>query len=296
VVNEPLDRAYAACAALAEAHYENFPVASRLLPPAMRPHIAAVYAFARFADDIADEGHEPPASRTDRLAAWQQRLHDQVRVPRAPVPTAARDDLIIAAAAHTIETCGLPLSLFDDLVSAFAQDIMTNRYGSWSEVIDYCRRSANPIGRLVLLIGGYRDDLLCRSSDSLCTGLQLANFWQDFGRDWRAGRLYVPADVRDEAGASEADLHEGRLTAPWAAALAVCIARTRSCFEQGRYVCDAVRGRLRLELRFTWLGGQRILERADARRFSLLTVRPALSAADLPALMWQAACWRPVTA
>ncbi len=257
----------------------------------MRPHIAAVYAFARIADDIADEGDEQPAVRTVRLRAWQQRLHEQVRTGTVPAITAERDDLVLAAVAHTIATHDLPLSLFDDLVSAFAQDITTTRYDSWGALLDYCSRSANPVGRVVLLIGGYRGDDLARSSDSLCTALQLANFWQDFGRDWRAGRLYVPAEIHREAGASECDLAEGRMTTAWADALGRCIARTRTCFAQGRSVCDAVGGRLRLELRFTWLGGSRVLDRADAVRSALLVVRPTLGVRDLPALAWQALRW-----
>ena len=117
-----------------------------------------------------------------------------------------RGDLILAAIAHSIRSLDLPLRLFDDLVSAFGQDTMTTRYASWSDVLDYCRRSANPVGRLVLRIAGYRDEALDRSSDALCTALQLTNFWQDFGRDWRAGRLYVPREVCTDAGADEADL------------------------------------------------------------------------------------------
>src|SRR5205807_4769913 len=120
--------------------------------------------------------------------------------------TDAVDQLMLAAVANSIRTLDLPLSLFDDLVSAFAQDTMTTRYASWSDVLDYCRRSANPVGRLVLRIAGYRDGALDESSDALCTALQLTNFWQDFGRDWRAGRLYVPKDVQDAAGADEDQL------------------------------------------------------------------------------------------
>src|SRR6185436_15401675 len=147
--------------------------------------------------------------------------------------------------------------LFDDLLSAFAQDTMTTRYASWSEVLDYCRRSANPVGRLVLRIAGYRDEALDRASDALCTALQLTNFWQDLGRDWRAGRLYVPREVLDACGA-----REGAFTSPaWALALDACVAVTREQFELGRPVCDGVRGRLRFELRCTWLGGTRILDR-----------------------------------
>lgn len=287
---EALTRAYAACDALARAHYENFPVASRLLPKAMRPHVAAVYAFARVADDIADEGQDLPARRTERLLDWQQRLHRAVADASAGRPPDT-DDPICAALAHTIQSLDLPLSLFDDLVSAFGQDITTNRYDSWASVFDYCRRSANPVGRLVLRIAGHDDGALDRSSDALCTALQLTNFWQDLGRDWRAGRLYVPRDVHDACGAREADLAGGRLTPEWIAAIEECIATTRTLFEQGRHVCAAVRGRVGFELRLTWQGGSRILDRVEQARRDLLRVRPVLERREIPLLLWRAARW-----
>jgi squalene synthase HpnC len=290
VVSPGVARAYAACAALAESHYENFPVASRLLPPAMRPHIAAVYAFARVADDMADEGGDTPEVRRARLGAWQQRLHEAARAP-GESPTDSRDDLIFVALGHSIRTLDLPVTLFDDLLSAFAQDTMTTRYASWRDLFDYCRRSANPVGRLVLRIGGYHDAAMDGSSDALCTALQLTNFWQDFGRDWRAGRLYVPAEEIRNAGASERDLEAGYLTPAWSEVLARCVQQTRECFRAGRAVCDGVHGRLRFELRMTWLGGRRVLDRVERQRASLLTDRPALGAADVPALLWQSARW-----
>jgi len=190
-----------------------------------------------------------------------------------------------------IRTLDLPVSLFDDLLSAFGQDTMTPRYDSWSDVLDYCRRSANPVGRLVLRIAGYRDESLARSSDAFCTALQLTNFWQDFGRDWRAGRLYVPREIWASCGAVEADLDGGRMTPAWMRAMARCIELTRPLFAGGRAVCDGVRGRLRLELRFTWLGGTRILERVERDESRLLDRRPTLGAADVPALVWRAARW-----
>ena len=170
---------------------------------------------------------------------------------------------------------------------------MTSRYASWADVLDYCRRSANPVGRLVLRIAGYRDAALDRSSDALCTALQLTNFWQDFGRDWRAGRLYLPRDVADACGARRIgsrsranDAGVGRRARPGGRF-------TRARFDEGRAVCDGVRGRLRVELRFTWLGGARILERVDRGNASdLLERRPALGAADVPLLMWRAARWK----
>src|SRR4051794_36742611 len=143
---------------MARAHYENFPVASRLLPAAMRPHVAAVYAYVRTADDIADEGSSPAAERLAKLDAWQRRLHAAVAVEQSDAAPHAHEDLIVVALAHSIRTLDLPMTLFDDLLSAFGQDTMTTRYGSWAEVFDYCRRSANPVGRLVLRIAGHRSD------------------------------------------------------------------------------------------------------------------------------------------
>jgi squalene synthase HpnC len=299
-------RAYAACEALARSHYENFPVASLLLPAAMRPHIAAVYAFARVADDIADEGTERPETRRARLAEWQQLLHAAAALdgtaaashdttPQGgPIPPAqnGRETLIIAAAAHTIRSLDLPIALFDDLISAFCQDTTTTRYRSWADLFDYCRRSANPVGRLVLRIAGYRDARLDRLSDALCTALQLTNFWQDFGRDWRAGRLYVPGEAQAATGVADGDVPAAPLSAAWTAALAQCVEVTADQFARGRGVCDAVHGRLGYELRATWLGGTRILAKVDRARRDLFDYRPALGAADVPGILWRALTWK----
>jgi phytoene synthase len=288
--SQPLASAYAACERLARSHYENFPVASRLLPRRMRPHVAAVYAFARGADDIADEGAAPAAERRERLRAWQQRLHDAASGRAGGLRRP--EDYVFVAVGHTIRSLDLPLSLFDDLVSAFGQDTMTHRYASWPELLDYCRRSANPVGRLVLRIAGYRDAQLDRSSDALCTALQLTNFWQDFGRDWRAGRLYVPADTLAAAGAHESDLNGAVLPPAWVQAIRQCVSQTADRYTEGQAVCDALSGRLRYELRLTWLGGRRILERVDAGCEALLHRRPVLGLGDAPALAWRFARWR----
>jgi hydroxysqualene synthase len=261
----------------------------------MRPHVAAVYAFARVADDIADEGSAPAAERQERLRAWLEQLHGAARAGSAAASVARSGNdnaLIVTALGHTIRSLDLPLPLFDDLVSAFGQDTMTTRYASWRDVLDYCRRSANPVGRLVLRIAGYRDAALDRSSDALCTALQLTNFWQDFGRDWRHGRLYVPREVMDAAGAREDDLTRDRWTPEWTRAIDACVAFTAERFREGRTVCDAVRGRLRYELRFTWLGGCRILEQVGARGNDLLRHRPALGGGDVPILVWRALGWK----
>jgi squalene synthase HpnC len=265
----------------------------------MRPHVAAVYAYARAADDIADEGSAPAEERLAKLDAWKRRLHaavvseaaSEAAPGAASAPGHADEDLIVIALAHSIRTLELPITLFDDLVSAFGQDTMTTRYDSWAGVFDYCRRSANPVGRLVLRIAGYRDEALDRSSDALCTALQLANFWQDFGRDWRAGRLYVPREVLHACGADESTLAGGRIDEAWEQTIEACVLVTDALFDKGRAVCDGVRGRLRYELRFTWLGGHRILDRVARARASLMTYRPTLAASDAPAILWQALRW-----
>jgi squalene synthase HpnC len=290
-LREPLARAYRACESLARSHYENFPVASRLLPAPMRPHIAAIYAFARIADDIADEGDVPAAERRARLDAWQRRLHAAVSIDAQEQAPHADEDLILAATAHSIRSLDLPIDLFDDLVSAFGQDTMTTRYASWADVFDYCRRSANPVGRLVLRVAGVRDAALDTASDAMCTALQLTNFWQDFGRDWRAGRLYVPRDVHAARGAVETDLARGIMSAAWVRAIDDCMMVTREQFALGRSVCDGVKGRLRYELRLTWLGGRRMLAKVDRARERLLTDRPTLGAGDVPAILRQFVRW-----
>jgi phytoene synthase len=261
----------------------------------MRPHVAALYAFARVADDIADEGVASPVERQARIRAWQEGLHRAAREQAGNPRSGDGDDLILAAVGHSIRSLDLPIGLFDDLVSAFCQDITTRRYTSWSEVLDYCRRSANPVGRLVLRIAGYREEALDRSSDALCTALQLTNFWQDFGHDWRAGRLYVPREVCEACGAAERELAGGRMGSAWARVIETCAAFTRRLYDEGRAVCDAVGGRLRFELRLTWLGGMLVLERTERARLHLCDHRPTLDMGDAPLLTWRALRWRPAS-
>jgi squalene synthase HpnC len=288
VVTPELAGAYAFCERLAQSHYENFPVASRLLPAPMRPHIAAIYAFARLADDMADEGSRPAADRLADLDDWARRL--EAAAGREPLPREAHADVFLALR-ETMRTCRLPPQLFRDLLSAFRQDVTTTRYAAWDDVLDYCRRSANPVGRLVLRVAGYVDPALDAASDAVCTALQLANFWQDFAIDWRKGRLYVPASISQPAGAREADLDQAALTPEWRAALADVTARTRTLFAAGRPVCDGVRGRLRFELRATWLGGTAILDKLEAADFDVFARRPRLTKSDLPAILWRTLFW-----
>jgi hydroxysqualene synthase len=277
---------YAYCERLARGHYENFPVASRLLPRRMRPHVAAIYAFARIADDIADEGTRAAADRLVDLESWGRRFEGVLagradEGPHAPV---------LAAIGRTIESCQLPVHLFEDLLSAFRQDVLVTRYATWADVLDYCRRSANPVGRLVLRVAGYANPQLDKWSDAICTALQLTNFWQDLSGDLAAGRLYVPAEL--SSAAREEDLQAHHLTAAWQSALIEAGRRTRALFVAGRPVCDAVTGRLRAELRATWLGGTRILEKLDAAHFDVFAHRPALGSRDAVAILWRVLTWR----
>ncbi|MEP6782488.1 MAG: squalene synthase HpnC [Acidobacteriota bacterium] len=276
-----LREAYAACEALAQSHYENFPVASRLMPAHLRPHVAAVYAFARIADDFADEPGRDQDERLRLLADWRRRLHDR------------SDGTKEFVALHdTIERFALPVSLFDDLLDAFTQDVTTTRYETWAAVLDYCRRSANPVGRLVLLLSGYQDDRLHRASDAVCSALQLTNFWQDLAIDWPRGRLYVPAEIWRRHHADPAALDSSLITPGWLAALRDCGERTRALFLEGRPVCDGVSGRLRYELRATWLGGMRILDRLDRSGFDVFTARPKLGPADALVIACETLLWR----
>jgi squalene synthase HpnC len=295
-----LHDAYATCERIAREHYENFPVASHLLPRRMRPHVAAVYAFARTADDFADEPGLSPPERLARLDQWGRCLQAAAgsctHIEAAPMLSAAGTPLpvdhIFEALGDTLRACELELALFEDLLSAFRQDVSVRRYREWSDVFDYCRRSANPVGRIVLRIAGYRDERLDRSSDALCTALQLTNFWQDLAVDWSKGRLYVPTAVRDAAGARDEDLDDRRITPAWRDALAQATSVTRALFDEGRTVCDGVKGRLRLELRATWTAASRVLDRTEAAGFDVFAARPALGMPDALPIVWRMLRWQ----
>lgn len=286
--------AYATCLRLARQHYENFPVASRLLPKASRPHIAAIYAFARMADDFADEGDHADAERIARLEEWQWRLHE------AADGRAQTDDSdasrVFTALMHTMRACELDVQPFDDLLSAFGQDVVVRRYETWPDLLDYCRRSANPVGRLVLRVCGYRDAALERRSDAICTALQLTNFWQDLAVDWAKGRLYVPHDIRAQAQADEAALDRREWPASWQYAMRDAATRTRALFIEGRPLLESVNGRLRHELRATWLGGMRVLDKLEARDYNVFENRPSLGWRDGLLLGWRVLRWRAASA
>lgn len=289
------EEAYASCGREARHHYENFPVASLLLPRRTRRHVAAVYAFARAADDFADEGEWTGEQRKALLDGWEQRLTQAVSGDGTGPPLRTGEPAntpdIFDALGGTIQECLLPVELFTDLLSAFRQDVTVTRYNTWPELLDYCRRSANPIGRIVLRISGKAEPQLDAWSDHICTALQLTNFWQDVTTDYERGRVYLPLEERELHGASEEDLAAGRITPAWQQALSAAAVRTRAFFDVGKPLCDALHGRLRYELRATWLGGTRVLDRLGDVHFDVATRRPTLGALDVPRLAWRMLAW-----
>jgi squalene synthase HpnC len=292
-----LAAAYESCARDARTHYENFPVASRLVPPRMRHHVAAVYAFARAADDFADEGTRPAEERHRLLDGWLCRLRESVSAAEHAVTRPldhgepANTHEIFAALGATIREKRLPSALFEDLLSAFRQDVTVTRYASWIDVMDYCRRSANPVGRLVLRIADYHDGKLDGWSDAICTALQLTNFWQDLKIDFDRGRVYIPDDEMRAHGASVSELAGSTMTSAWKRVIAAAVSRTRTLFGEGRPLCDAIRGRLKYELRATWLGGTRILDRLEQSEYDMIHRRPSLGVADAPWFAWRMLSW-----
>jgi squalene synthase HpnC len=277
---------------MAGRHYENFPVASRLLPKASRPHIAAIYAFARVADDFADEGDLADETRISALEVWQWRLHEALagRIENDGSDAAH----VFTALSATIRKFNLEVELFEDLLSAFCQDVLVKRYETWAELLNYCRRSASPVGRLVLRVCGYRDAALDLQSDAICNALQLTNFWQDVAVDWGKGRVYVPRELTGTSGAVESSLAAGEWTPEWESALREAAARTRSLFAEGQPLVDAVHGRLRYELRATWLGGTRILDKLERHAFDALHHRPTLGWRDAGGIALGTVWWRPI--
>lgn len=279
---EPVSRSYtvpeafAYCEGMARAHYENFPVGSLLVPKARRKHVYSIYAFARTADDFADEGYDSgewtEARRLAALTDWEHKL-DESFAGRAEHP-------VFVALAATAAELKLPVQLFKDLLSAFKQDVIKRRYADFAEVLDYCTRSANPVGRLILLLFDYRDERLHQLSDHICTALQLANFWQDVAVDIKKDRIYLPQEEMTRFGVTEEDLRNRRFSAAYADLLRFQVERTREIFALGQTLPAQVRGRLAVELRLTWLGGMRILERIEALGYDTLNARPKITTSD----------------
>lgn len=269
-LDDPTDlrAAYSFCLNLASSHYENFPVASKFIFPKLRKHIAALYAFARIADDFSDEP-EYEGVRRECLLDWRKHLNDlDLTSPNHPVFVALK---------NTLKELNLPKEPFDDLLDAFLQDTEKSRYKTFAEVLDYCRHSANPVGRIVLMIHGYRDQERFQLSDSICTALQLANFWQDVSIDLKKDRLYIPQEDFVTFGYSEADLRMGVVNERFRNLMKFQVSRACQIFEEGKKLPKTLSWPLSWEIHLTELGGRQILRKIRKMNYDTLSDRPVLS-------------------
>lgn len=282
----PLRLAYQHCRRIARKHYENFPVTSLLLPARLRPHVAAVYAFARIADDFADEGDDDAATRLQKLADWRAQLVHAMNDDAAglhPVFLALRD---------TARRFDIPVQLFHDLLDAFVQDVTVDGYETFDDLLAYCRCSANPIGRIMLALFGALNENTMPYSDKLCTGLQLTNFWQDLSIDIRKPRVYLPRETMERYGFLRRHLLRSADLQNIREAIRFEVRRTRWMYFEAASLFALVPFRLRLQLEATWLGGTQILEMIKRQDFDVLHKRPKLGIRQYCAILWRLIYWR----
>src|SRR5262252_680176 len=254
-------------------HYENFPVASLLLPAALRRPVSVIYRFARSADDFADEGDMTPEARLELLDGYRAELDRLMggTPPEAPLFQELRE---------VIQAHALPLAPFYDLLDAFSQDVRKARYASFAEVMDYCRRSADPVGRLMLHLYGKSDGINVAASDSVCSALQLINFWQDVEIDFRKNRIYLPQDEMARFGVTEAQIAARDVSGGWWELMRFQIERARTLMLSGAPLALRLPGRIGLEIRTVVQGGLRILEKLERVRGDVFRRRPVLTAPD----------------
>jgi squalene synthase HpnC len=264
-----LDEAFAYCAELTNAHYENFPVASLFLPQEKRPYIQAIYAFSRSADDFADELTGSQEERLARLNDWEEKLV-QCYEGRADHP-------IFIALADTLRQNSIPIELLRDLLTAFKRDVTQNRYETFDDLLTYCACSANPVGRLVLMIFGQRDETLFRLSDNICTALQLTNFWQDVAVDCKKDRLYLPLEDMRRFGYTIDEWKSGTVNESFKYLMKFEVERTRELFYRGAELPMIVEKELQIELKLVWFGGMSILKRLDWIQYDIVRHRPSLT-------------------
>ncbi|WP_020652365.1 squalene synthase HpnC [Massilia niastensis] len=262
-------------------HYENFPVASFLLPRRLVPAVEAIYAFARSADDLADEGDAAPADRLAALGRYEREL-DLIEAGQASA------DPMFVRLAGVIREYRLPLAPLRALLSAFRQDVVTHRYADYPGLLDYCRRSADPVGRLMLALYGADDERNLRDSDAICTALQLINFWQDVAIDLAKGRIYLPLEDLERHGVSEAALQAGAVDGAWRALMRFEVERTRALMLSGAPLAQRLPGRIGWELRMVVQGGLRILEAIERAGYDVFRRRPVLGGPDWLVIGWRA--------
>ncbi len=275
-----VNQAYRHCLNLVRSHYENFPVASLAIPGRLRKPISAIYAFARSADDIADEGNLPAEERLRKLNDYTEKL----RHIGHPAP----DEPIFIALAHTIETHNLPVQLFHDLLTAFKQDVTKTRYRDFSEVLAYCAHSANPVGRLLLHLTGQATADNLRRSDAICSALQIINFLQDIEQDYvENNRIYLPQDDMRRFGVTEHHIQHHECDAALRALLESQRARVKTLMLEGALLGKRIKGRFGLQLRIMINGGWRVLQLIDLQKENCFS-RPRLQRRDWLWLTWNA--------
>ncbi len=279
-MNESLiNSSFKYCEKIAKSHYENFPVASLLLPKEKRKYVYAVYAFARAADDFADEpgieGGQP--KRLSLLDEWNAKLIDCYN--------GKAYDPIFIALSKTVADCKIPIESFENLLKAFKQDVVKNRYESFGEVLAYCENSANPVGRIVLMIFGLHDENMFELSDKICTALQLANFWQDVEVDLKKDRVYLPLADLHKFGYKIEDLFEKKLNNNFKKMMKFEVDRTEKIFNDGKELINLTAKDMKLkklskELKLIWLGGTGILNKIREADYDIFNKRPSISAFD----------------
>ena len=254
-------------------HYETFPVASFLLPRRLRRPVEIIYRFARQADDFADEGDIPDGERLAKLDGFRAELK-RVAAGEAPLTPLFHD------VAGIVEQHQLPLQLFHDLLDAFSQDVVKKRYANFDEVLDYCRRSANPVGRLLLHLYGESTPTNLAYSDDICTALQIINFWQDVTKDYAIGRIYLPQDEMARFGVTEEHIAQGNVDMAWRELMQFQVQRARDMMQSGAPLGSILSGRIGLEMRMIIAGGNRILDKLESAQFDMFRQRPVLRPLD----------------
>ncbi len=278
-----LEEAQQYCRTLAESHYENFHVASWLLPKRLRPHFHSIYAYCRISDDLGDEVGNTAQSLA-LLEQWEQEL-DRCYQGEARHP-------VFVALRQTIERCDIPKEPFADLLVAFRQDQIVTRYQTMDDLLAYCRYSANPVGRLVLYACGYRDAERFALSDETCTALQLANFWQDVREDWGRGRVYLPQDAMAQNGVDEGVIAAGKATPAFRVLMQQQVTYARAMFERGARLIGTVDKELAVDLDLFTRGGLEILRAIEAQQFDVLSARPSIGKARKARLLLHALAGR----
>jgi squalene synthase HpnC len=266
-------------------HYENFPVASILLPRRIRRAVEIIYHFARTADDIADEGDTPDAERLAKLDTFRAELK---RIETGETPQSP----LFEALAEIVKKYDLPVQLLHDLLDAFSQDVVKKRYANYAELLDYCRRSANPVGRLLLHLYGEASPQNLIYSDQICTSLQLINFWQDVQKDDAIARIYLPLDEMARFGVTEAQIAEGRVDSAWQHLMQFQAERARNMMKCGAPLGSVLRGRIGLEMRLIIAGGMRILNKLEKNGYDMFNRRPVLRPLDWLIMLFNSAPYK----